>query len=173
MWEMTTPLENLRKNMNYDNIDFPVFVLHTDNIELIDGILWIDNQVLDDKNMLGITLGMRRLQSPMRSLYPLKYMLNDERELLHHQGKFYIDSSGLFFTKSKTTTTQLKYHKIMRVEQKTTASQLWIKDCPFPFTLKRPLPENASWAGVLYKNNIPWILYDLSEEKKKDTWRKI
>ena len=34
--------------MNYDNIDFPVFVLHTDNIELIDGILWIDNQVLDD-----------------------------------------------------------------------------------------------------------------------------
>jgi len=159
--------------MNYDNIDFPVFVLHTDNIELIDGILWIDNQVLDDKNMLGITLGMRRLQSPMKSLYPLKYMLENETDLLHHQGKFYIDSSGLFFTKSKTTTTQLKYHKIMRVEKKTTASQLWIKDCPFPFTLKRPLPETASWAGVLYKNGVPWILYDLSEEKKKDTWRKI
>ena len=159
--------------MNYDNIDFPVFVLHTDNIELIDGILWIDNQVLDDKNMLGITLGMRRLQSPMRSLYPLKYMLENETDLLHHQGKFYIDNSGLFFTKSKTITTQLKYHKIMRVEKKTTASQLWIKDCPFPFTLKRPLPETASWAGVLYKNGVPWILYDLSEEKKKDTWRKI
>ena len=61
--------------MNYDNIDFPVFVLHTDNIELIDGILWIDNQVLDDKNMLGTTLGMRRLQSPMKSLYPLKYII--------------------------------------------------------------------------------------------------
>ena len=50
--------------MDYNNIDFPVFVLHTDNIELIDGILWIDNQVLDDKNMSGKTLGIRRLQSP-------------------------------------------------------------------------------------------------------------
>ena len=159
--------------MDYDNIDFPVFVLHTDNIELIDGILWIDNQVLDDKNMSGKTLGIRRLQSPMKSLYPLKYMLNDEADILHHQGKFYIDSDGFFFTKSKTTTTQLKYHKIMRVEKKTIASRLWIKDCPFPFPLKRPLPENASWAGVLYRDGIPWIIYDLSEEKKKDSWRKI
>ena len=159
--------------MDYDNIDFPVFVLHTDNIELIDGILWIDNQVLDDTNMLGITLGMRRLQSPMRGLYPLKYMLTDEAEILHHQGKFYIDSSGFFFTKSKTTITQLKYYKIMRVEKKTIASRLWLKDCPFPFPLKRPLPENASWAGVLHRDGIPWIIYDLSEEKKKDTWRKI
>ena len=170
---MITPLENMRKNMNYDNIEFPVFVLHTDNIELIDGILWIDNQVLDDKNMSGKTLGIRRLQSPMKSLYPLKYMLTDEVEILHHQGKFYIDNSGFFFTKSKTTTTQLKYHKIMRVEKKTIASRLWIKDCPFPFPLKRPLPENASWAGVLYRDGIPWIIYDLSEEKKKDSWRKI
>ena len=159
--------------MDYNNIDFPVFVLHTDNIELIDGILWIDNQVLDDKNMLGTTLGMRRLQSPMKSLYPLKYMLEDETDLLHHQGKFYIDSSGVFFIKIKTTNTQLKYHKIMRVEKKTIASRLWIKDCPFPFPLKRPLPKNASWAGVLYRDGIPWIIYDLSEEKKKDSWRKI
>ena len=159
--------------MNYDKIEFPVFVLHTDNIELIDGILWIDNQVLDDKNMSGKNLGIRRLQSPMKSLYSLNYMLNDEAAILHHQGKFYIDSSGFFFTKSKTTTTRLKYHKIMRVEKKTIASRLWVKDCPFPFPLKRPLPENASWAGVLYRDGIPWIIYDLSEEKKKDTWRKI
>ena len=159
--------------MNYDEIEFPVFVLHTDNIELIDGILWIDNQVLDDKNMSGKTLGIRRLQSPMKSLYPLKYMLTDEAEILHHQGKFYIDSSGFFFIKSKTTITQLKYYKIMRVEKKTIASRLWLKDCPFPFPLKRPLPENASWAGVLYREGIPWIIYDLSEEKKKDSWRKI
>ena len=159
--------------MNYDKIEFPVFVLHTDNIEFIDGILWIDNQVLDDKNMSGKNLGIRRLQSPMKSLYSLNYMLNDEAAILHHQGKFYIDSSGFFFTKSKTTTTRLKYHKIMRVEKKTIASRLWVKDCPFPFPLKRPLPENASWAGVLYRDGIPWIIYDLSEEKQKDTWRKI
>ena len=78
--------------MNYNDINFPVFVVHTDNVELIDGILWIDNQVLDDRNMKGDTLGKRRLQSPMKSIYPLKYMIEDEAEMIKHQGKYYIDS---------------------------------------------------------------------------------
>ena len=42
---------------------FPIFVLHSDNVELLDGILWLDDQVLDDKNMKGRSLGIRRLQS--------------------------------------------------------------------------------------------------------------
>ena len=84
-----------------------------------------------------------------------------------------IEAKGYFVEKHKTTSVPLKYHKILRVEKKNIVSMLWIKDCPFPFPLKRPLPENASWAGILYQNNIPWILFDLAEEKKKDTWRKI
>ena len=36
---------------------FPVYVVHTDNVELIDGILWVEDQVLDDKNMSGATIG--------------------------------------------------------------------------------------------------------------------
>ena len=171
--EMTTPLENLKRNMDYDSINFPVFVVHTDNVELIDGILWIDNQVLDDKNMKGKTLGQRRLQSPMKSLYPLKYMIQDEAEIIKHQGKYYIDNKGYFIEKHKTTRVRLKYHKILRVEKKNIVSMLWLKNCPFPFPLKRPLPENASWAGVLYRQGFPWVLYNLSEEKEKDTWRKI
>ena len=39
--------------MEADRIQFPVFVIHTDNVEEIDGITWIDDQVLDDKNMSG------------------------------------------------------------------------------------------------------------------------
>ena len=159
--------------MIYDALEFPLFVVHTDNVELIDGILWVEGQVLDDTNMKGNTIGIRRLKSPMNGMYPLKYMVDDIPSLLKHQGKHYIDNSGFFFTKEKKHKVGLKYHKILRVEKKTIASVLWIKDCPFPFTLKRPLPENASWAGVLYKEGIPWILYDISEEKKKDTWRKV
>ncbi len=71
--------------MVYDKVKFPVFVLHTDNIELIDGILFIDNQILDDTNMKGSTLGLRRLQTPMKGLYQLKYMVQDISELLQHQ----------------------------------------------------------------------------------------
>tara|TARA_E500000318_G_scaffold104080_1_gene109740 strand:- start:424 stop:903 length:480 start_codon:yes stop_codon:yes gene_type:complete len=159
--------------MIYDKIQFPIFPVHTDEITLVDGILWIENQVLDDKNMKGKTLGIRRLQSPMKSIYPVKYMIKDIRSYLDHQGKFYIDNTGYFFRKDKTKKATLKYHKILRVDLKTIASVLWVKDCPFPFTLDRPLRDDQTWAGILYRDSIPWLLYDTSTEKKKNSWRKI
>ena len=87
--------------MIYDALEFPLFVVHTDNVELIDDILWVEDQVLDDRNMKGDTIGIRRLRSPMKSMYPLKYMVDDIPSLLNHQGKHYIDNSGFFFTKEK------------------------------------------------------------------------
>ena len=159
--------------MIYDKIKFPIYPIHTDEIILADGILWIENQVLDDKNMKGKTLGLRRLQSPMKSMYPIKYMIKDIRAYLDHQGKYYIDNIGYFFTKVKTTKVDLKYHKILRVDQKIVVSILWVKDCPFPFNLERPLRKAQSWAGILYREGIPWLLYDTSAEKKKNSWRKI
>jgi len=159
--------------LNYDEIVFPVYTVHTDNVEMADGILWVEDQVLDDRNMKGKTLGIRRLQSPMKSIYPLKYMIQDIPSLLMHRGKQYIDSVGHFFVKEKTTKVQLKYHKILRVDRKDVVSVLWCKNCPFPFTLKRPLPDNMTWAGILYRRGMPWILYNVSSEKVKDTWRKI
>ena len=89
--------------LNYDQIVFPVFTVHTDNVEISDGILWVEDQVLDDRNMKGKTLGIRRLQSPMKSIYPLKYMIEDIPSLLIHRGKQYIDSAGHYFVKEKTT----------------------------------------------------------------------
>ena len=159
--------------MIYDRLKFPIYPIHTDEILSVDGLLWIEDQVLDDRNMKGNTLGLRRLQSPMKSIYPIKYMIQDIPSYLAHQGKFYIDNSGYFFTKEKNTRVDLKYHKIIRVDQKDIASVLWIKDCPFPFTLARPLRKDQSWAGILYRAGVPWLLYDTSAEKKKNTWRKI
>ena len=159
--------------MIYDRLKFPIYPIHTDEILLVDGLLWIENQVLDDRNMKGETLGLRRLQSPMKSIYPIKYMIQVIPSYLQHQGKFYIDNTGYFFRKNKNTKVDLKYHKIMRVDQKDIASVLWIKDCPFPFTLDRPLRKDQSWAGILYRGGIPWLLYDTSAKKKKNTWRKI
>ena len=69
----------------------------------------MQNQVLDDTNMKGNSLGMRRLQTPMTSIYPLKYMIKNIRSYLDHQGKYYIDSRGRWFRKIKTTKAELKY----------------------------------------------------------------
>ena len=51
------------------NLEFPIFLLDSGNWELADGILFLDGQVLDDRNQSGATLGARRLQSPFNDLY--------------------------------------------------------------------------------------------------------
>ena len=159
--------------MIYDKIHFPIIPVHPDAISFVAGILWIEIHVNYEKKMKGPTVGIRRLQSPMKSINPVKYMIKDIRSYLDHQGKFYIDNTGYFFRKDKTKKATLKYHKILRVDLKTIASVLWVKDCPFPFTLDRPLRDDQTWAGILYREGIPWLLYDTSTEKKKNSWRKI
>ena len=99
---MITLLASLKPSMIYDRLTFPVFTIHTDDVVLSDGLLWIENKVLDDTNMKGETLGMRRLQSPMNSIYPLKYMIKDIPALLRHKGSHYIDNVGYVFSKEKS-----------------------------------------------------------------------
>jgi len=155
------------------NFEFPLYVVHTDEVIEADGILWIEDQVLDDKNMSGETLGKRRLQTPMKSLYPLRYMINDEIELIKHQGKFFIDSKGEFIIYEKIEKVQLKYHKILKVERLRGRSIIKVKDIPFPFDVLRPTSSEEKWAGVLYRKGIPWKLYETVKERKNNTWRKI
>ena len=155
------------------NFEFPLYVVHTDEVMEADGILWIEDQVLDDKNMSGETLGKRRLQTPMKSLYPLRYMINDEIELIKHQGKFFIDSKGEFIIYEKTEKVQLKYHKILKVERLRGRGIIKVKDIPFPFDVLRPTSSEEKWAGVLYRKGIPWKLYETVKERKNNTWRKI
>ena len=153
-------------------IYYPIFVIHTDNVEEIDGILWIEDQVLDDKNMKGNTLGERRLQTPMKSLYPLRYMIDNEIDMLKHRGKNFIDNLGNLVYNEKSKTGKLIYHKILRRVKKDIATVVWLKDCPYPFVESSPPPVECTWAGVLYKDDIPYRIWEYCEERKKDTWRK-
>ena len=57
--------------MKLEQIKWPVYVLHSDEIEERDGLLFCDTQIVDDKNMKGETLGIRRLQTPHKNLYHL------------------------------------------------------------------------------------------------------
>ena len=159
--------------MIYDKLVFPVFTVHTNDVELVDGILWIENQVLDDKNMKGETLGLRRLQSPHKNLYKLKVMIEGFQDFVHHKGSNYIDSNGKYFRWIKNKTCSLISHKIDKVEKRDIATLIWVKDIPFPFFVKRPPEARLRYASILYMGSQPSILYSFSETKQRKTWRKI
>lgn len=154
-------------------VTFPIFLLPSDNWYSQDGLLFVDNQIVDDKNQLGKTLGIRRLQTPFKELLPLRKSLSSLVGILKQQKVPYIDTLGKCFLYEKTKFVPLKYLKIKRVELKEVASLLWLHGVPFPFVIPRPPPVECKWAGVLFLHNSPWLLYNYSETKKKNTRRKV
>jgi len=154
-------------------VTFPVFLLPNDNWYSQDGLLFVDNQIVDDKNQPGETLGVRRLQTPFKELLPLRKSLNTFVGVIKQRKAPYIDTLGKCFLYDKTKFVPLKYLKIKRIDRKEIASLLWLHGVPFPFVIPRPPPVECKWAGVLFLNNSPWVLYEYSMEKKKNTRRKI
>ena len=160
-------------HMKLEQIKWPVYVLHSDEIEEQDGLLYCDTQIVDDKNMKGETLGIRRLQSPHKNLYHLKVMIESLQDFVHHKGLNYIDSDGKYFRWIKNKVSNLISHKIEKIERRAIGSLVWCEIIPFPFFIKRPPEARLRYASVLYMDNQPSILYSFSEKQQKKTWRKI
>jgi hypothetical protein len=80
------------------SIQFPIFALPSSNWEEQDGLLYIDNRVVDDRNMSGKTLGRRRLQTPIKDLLPLRGSIAAPVSLIRQTRiKTFIDSAGTPF----------------------------------------------------------------------------
>ncbi len=159
--------------MKLEDIRFPLYVVHSDEVIRRDGVLWVDGAVLDDTNVEGQSIGERRLRTPLKNLYDLKYQIEDFGGLMKHRGRFYIDSTGKFFIYEKSKSAKLKYHLIGKLEQKDVATLMWIQGIPFPFELPRPPDHTMRYAGILYINDKPSFVYEFSSTLKKDSWRKI
>lgn len=155
-------------------INFPIYILPNDNVEKMDGIVFLDGQVLDDRNQKGETLGIRRIQSPYKELHPLRKSIAGFSGIVKQMGnKTYIDSKGLVFTYEKSLLCKLKYHKVTKIERKDIASTVHLKGIQTPFQVIRPPYSDIEYAGVLYFHGLPWKLYEFSTTKLKDTKKKI
>jgi len=156
------------------NVTFPVFLLPSDNVEVVDGLVFVDNMIVDDRNVAQEKLGLRRLITPFKDLLPLRRAISDPVGLAKNVGnKTYIDVLGKIFTYEKTLNGIVKYHKIERIEGKESASTIKLKGISSSFIVARPPPLEQRWAGVLYLHGFPWKLYEFSECKLSNTRRKI
>jgi hypothetical protein len=155
------------------SVSFPVFMIPSSNWQLTDGLLFIDEKLVDDRNMPGETLGRRRIQTHYKELLVLKKALWNLTGILKQSSNTFIDSLGKTFIYEKTIMCPLKYFKIEEVILKETASLIRVKGLPKPFTVPRPPASGMQWVGILHYRGLPWLLYEYSEEKLKDTRRKV
>ena len=154
-------------------IRFPVFVLPSDDWFITDGVLFLDGLVVDEKNMPGKTLGVRRMQSQRTDLLPLRKIIFNIPELVQCKTKNFIDHYGKPFSYMKTYNSALKCYRISRIEKKEVASLLWLKGIPSPFTLQRPPIGEPEYVRMLHLNGSPWLVYDYMRSPVKDTYRRV
>lgn len=159
-----------------DKIQFPVYPIGDGLIEAADGLVFLDQQLLDDTNMPGITLGQRRLQThtDLTKLTRLSKAIENKAGLLKQAGnKRYIDNGGNIFVYQKTKFTKLKYHKIKSLDLRTTKTILRVEGVNRPFSLIRPPMPEMCWVGIIYQGNFPWLVYKFSECDRPETRVKI
>ena len=74
--------------MKLEDIRFPLYVVHSDEVIRRDGVLWIEGAVLDDSNVEGNSIGERRLRTPLKNMYDLKHQIDNFGGLIKHRGAF-------------------------------------------------------------------------------------
>ena len=135
--------------------------------------MFMDGRVVDDRNMKGDTLGVRRLQTSYPAMFPLKRQIDSFNGLLKQNQKTFIDSKGRPFIYEKSTWCTLQYSRIKKKELRDEYCLLWLENTSTPFSVPRPPEANMAFAGVLYLSGLPWILYEYSDSRKKKTRRKV
>ena len=157
----------------FPKVTFPVYRVPSDNWYSHDGLLFIDGILVDDKNMPGETLGIRRLQTYFHDLIPLLKGIDTPTALIKQTGGPYIDSVGKCFIYEKTKFCKVKYYKIRKIEYKNNICLLWAKDLTFSFIIPRPPKDGYTWIGILHLYGLPWMLYEYAKSKQPDMRRKV
>jgi hypothetical protein len=158
-----------------DSITFPVYPLRSEDWYEQDGILFIDDgRVLDDRNVSGATLGIRRAKTPSKEkLYRIKRVYPDFPSMMTSKKRIFIDSKGEPFIYERVNHCPLKYHKVKRLEFRDTYSLIWIEGIPYPFRIPRPPYNDAGWVRVLYYKDSPWLIWDFQSSRSKNTFRRV
>lgn len=158
---------------NLTNLKFPVYPLRSNNWTILDGVVFVEGLVVDERNMPGKSLGIRRAQSGRRDLYKLRKPIIDFPSMLKSHAPAFIDSKGKVFTYEKTYSSKLITYRIAKVVKKEVASLLYLQGIQTPFSIPRPPPPEYEWARVLHIEDRPWLLYDYVRDYLKPTYRRI
>lgn len=140
---------------------FPIYRIPFDDIYEMDGLVKVGGFLLDDRNQIGTTIGIRRLQSPHK-LLRLNFIVRDVSELLLSKKRLFIDTKGFIFIYRKTRRLTVIPHKILKISHKDTYSVLTISGVYFPILVNIPPPEGFMWINIVYFGKIPSLPYNYS-----------
>lgn len=128
--------------------------------------------ILDNKNMLGETLGVRRAKIA-KNKYIFRAVVFNVTQLIKSKYKTFMDTTGAIFKYKKDTFVPLKYYKVASVEELgDTGCVLKFRGINYPIKVNYRLAYSIQCIGILH-TSLGYILYEYSDKLKADTRRKI
>lgn len=174
--------------MELSDIAFPVYKLSHHKPFEMDGVVFFINKyekdgkeittIVDDKNVPGETLAVRRLsllkdKAPLHKLRVSIFFLADLIKLAKN-GIWFIDSRGRPFQYKKSKFVDLLFIKIKEVYAiPTGGSILLLEGLEQRFKTMYKVTPEFTYAGILALNSKSNILYGIYKDKPKDSKRKI
>ena len=135
-------------------------------------------KVVDDQNISGASLGLRRLRlksDPQVALFPIRtaiYFLADLVKLAKST-TWFIDNSGQVFHYEKTTRAKLTTKQIKQVLPATGLGCVFeLQGVPHRFKAMQRPNEHQHYAQVL-QLGMSYIFYGFCDKHKPDSWRMV
>ena len=169
------------EQLNLFNIHFPAYSITKTYKKIWEemNVTFIQTEsgtyMLDNKNIPGDTLGKRRLRikNDIYKLYRPRKVFYTISQLIKAKDKIFIDSSGIVFKYQKTETVPLKYYPVSDVVQAEDGECIiYIKNSDWSYKTSCRDAYGISYVGLL-DTKYGHILYEFTDDKKKDTRRKI
>lgn len=133
-------------------MEFPLFKLKPkrNRFDIIqrEGMTIINNLIVDNKNLAGSTLGLRRLNIPNKDLYPLREMARTIQDMAHNKNYIYIDNHGAL--------KELTYDKFYPIISRKIKYLKRTKD-GVAFIRVQSVPYFLKYHGTISEYETPWV----------------
>lgn len=161
------------------NVEFPIFVIGSHKR------LWSENNILylesdrdiiyklDNKNLSGRTLAERRLKINKEQRYKFTKTCFTIAQLIKSGKKLFLDNTGRLVKYRKDRRVNLIYRPIISAKPIEGKGMLVkVRGISTVFTISNFVFKQSKYIGLLVIND-GYLVYELSDERKPDTWRKI
>jgi len=162
--------------MLFSNVEFPIFTIpaKVGEIKESGNIIYFRDKIIDNRNLSGKDLASRRLKIPRGDRYPLRQALLNIRAVVKSGTKYFIDSKGGLFRYQKTKFYNVIYRKVISILN-TNELIIFVEGIDTYITLS-PLQYNYitvnHYLGLI-ELNPGFLIYEVSETRKKDTRKKL
>ena len=158
-------------------ISYPVYPLRGyKRLTDINGVVKLYTEakmyIIDDRNLEGETLGERRLRLK-KFKYGLPEGIHSSKDVIMSPRKVFIDNEGVVFKYIKTRKARLIYRSIAElIPLPFGSTKIIVRGIACPFTMSQDIVSTYAYAGLLQFDG-GYILYEVSQKKKEDTWRRV